>query len=56
MIRVTVIFEFADINDADSDEASAVVDSIGQACDAMREEHGASAVWVDDCYAKENEA
>lgn len=56
MLRVTVIFEYADINDADSDEASAVVDSIGQGCNAMLEQHNASAVWVDDCYAKENEA
>ncbi len=55
MLRVTVIFEYADINDAEGDLADQIMDSIGQDCEAMALNHGASMVWIDDCYAKENE-
>jgi hypothetical protein len=48
MLRVIVVLEFNGINDADSEKASNITDSITDECLILQHELGADACYVDD--------
>lgn len=55
-LRVLVVFKFNAIDDPDSDEAHAIVETLIGECDRFRAESGADAVWVEEVFGADEEA
>jgi hypothetical protein len=49
-MKVVVVFEFAGIDDADSPEADLIIEEIGQDCEGMRLDTGATRVWIEEIF------
>ena len=47
-MRVVVIFEFDEISNPDSEEATIVVEAIAQDCETMQTAFNASGCWISD--------
>ena len=47
-LRVTVSFEFSGINDANSDAANEILESLHEDLEVVRRMQEADAVWIDD--------
>ena len=54
-LRVLVVFEFEGIEDPDSNEADAIVESLTYKCDRFRAEAGAHSAWVEEVYGADKE-
>ena len=54
-LRVLVVFEFEGIEDPDSNEADAIVESLVHKCDRFRAEAGAHSAWVEEMYGADKE-
>ena len=54
MLRVIVVLEFNGINDADSEKASNITDSITDECLILQHELSADACYVDDVVVEKN--
>jgi hypothetical protein len=54
-MKVLVVFEFENIANPDSDEATAKVEEITQACETMQVAFDASACWVDEVVGSETD-
>jgi hypothetical protein len=48
-MKVIVIFEFENIESPNSPEADAIVEAIGESCEAMQIAFDANACYIDDC-------
>jgi len=48
-MKVIVIFEFENIESQNSPEADAIVEAIGESCEAMQIAFDANACYIDDC-------
>jgi hypothetical protein len=55
-MKVVVVFEFAGIDDADSPEADLIIEEIGQDCEGMRLDTGATRVWIEEVFDSEQPA
>ena len=56
MLRVVVVFEFEGITDPDSAMSDVITNVITKDCEEMRGNYGATACWVDDVYAEEEDS
>jgi len=54
-MKVVVIFEFDNIKDVDSPEASAIVQAITESCETMQVGFDASNCWVEDVFGEKKE-
>jgi|LakMenEpi03Aug12_release.lakeMendotaPanAssembly.Ray.scaffolds.fasta_scaffold184799_6 hypothetical protein len=54
-LRVLVVFEFEGIEDPDSNEADAIVESLVHKCDRFCAESGAHSAWVEEMYGADKE-
>jgi hypothetical protein len=54
-MRVVVIFEFDEISNPDSEEATAKVDAITEACETMQVAFDASGCWISDVIGDDTE-
>lgn len=54
-LRVLVVFEFEGIEDPDSNEADAIVESLVHKCDRFCAEAGAHSAWVEEMYGADKE-
>ena len=54
-MRVVVIFEFDEISNPDSEEATVVVEAIAQDCETMQVAFNASSCWVSDVIGDDTE-
>ena len=53
-MRVTIIFEYADVDEANGAEADAIIERLTDACEGMKWDYNASNVWVDDATCEED--
>jgi len=54
-LRVTVVFEFEGIDDADGQQADRIVQELTMDTEVWRTQYGAGAAWVDEVEVAETE-
>lgn len=47
-MRVTIVFEYAGVDDPNGDQADAIIERLSDACEDFQADFDANAVWVDD--------
>jgi hypothetical protein len=53
IMRVTIVFEYADVDDANGADADAIIERLTDACEGMKWDYNATNVWVDDATCEE---